>query len=636
MAHGVLQRVVHLAKISLTLLVRLEMFLQLLLLFLLGERASARENFVRPSHLAHFLDRIGRVHRLHAITVVSSLDSVSPSYLDELHCLLRCNGSNHFHLLPQMTATDEEATPLRFSQLQDEETLYVVFARNTTDGVIQSQARRARGRRYSKTLFLLKRKESPSRVARFFELLWKLQFRSALVVVAQRRFYQMDPYPSIRVIRMRRLSTYDPHHLFPPPNRQNFRGYRLSLPVQQDVPNTFWYQDSRTNAWQLDGMGGILITQLMSHLNVSLDLFPLVVNGSKLLNIAAITDLIIQGRVEMSPHLFDTLHPNHQVDYSYPAQVAPRCFMIPLENDISRSLYVFLPFSLTLWLCLLLTLLLVHFLFVRRVMPQSQLWRILGVPGAGRVRGRQERSFCGLIILFGIFILVQSYSTKLTSLLAVTLTQQNARSLEELFRLPYRILVLPSDQDAIVGSLGHAEQFAAKFSFTDPEHFDAKRIALDLEYIYPISRIRWQFFDMQQRFLRKKRFFFSGMCHGTYPFQYQLRVDSHFKDALHRFLLHVQQGGLADRWLETCYRRAHRMGYLKDFSTLAEMEEKLRLRPLALNMLAPAFSLLLCGLLGSSIAFVAEIRLSFGCRQRPPNRPTNRPPPRGLMLMHSK
>ncbi|XP_020801610.1 uncharacterized protein LOC110178729 [Drosophila serrata] len=608
------------------------MFLRLLvLLLLLGERnLIAKENFVRPSHLAHFLDRVGRVHRLHAITIVNSLESISASYLNELHRLLRSNSSNHFYLMPQMTATDEETTHVRFSRLQDEETLYVVFARNTRDAIIELQARRARGRRYSKTMFLLKCRESPSSVADFFELLWKLQFRSALVVVAKRNFYQMDPYPTIRVIRMRRLSAYDPHHLFPLPNRRDYRGYRLRLPVQQDVPNTFWYRDlHRSNSWHLDGVGGILVNQLMSHLNVSLELFSLVVNGSNLLNMAALTDLIIHGSVEMSPHLFDTLHPNSQVDYSYPAQVAPRCFMIPLDNDISRSLYVFLPFSLTIWLCLLLTLLLVHFLFVRRLMPDSQLWNILGVPGAGTVRSQKRkpgRGLCGLLILFGISILWQLYSTKLTSFLTVTLTRPNAGSLEELFRLPYRILVLPTDVDAIVASLGHGEQFAAKFSFTDPEHFDAKRISLDPEYIYPISRIRWEFFNLQQRFLRKKRFFFSKLCHGTFPFQYQLRVDSHFKDALHRFLLHVQQGGLADRWLETCYRRAHRMGYLRDFSTLAEMEEKLRLRPLALNMLVPAFSLFLCGLLASSIAFVVEINQSFGCRQRQPNRNTNRPP----------
>jgi len=602
------------------------MFLELLIILMVLQ-IGAKESFVRPSDLALFLDRIGRFHRLHAITLVHSLESVDPSYLDDLHRGLMGNSSNHFYLVPQMTATDSNSTQVRFSQLQDEETLYLVFARDSRDPVVQMQALRARGRRYSKTMFLLRKQESLEELEYFFKLLWKLQFRSSLVVVSARKFYQMDPYPTVRVIRMRKLSFYDPHHLFPFPNRRNFLGYKIRMPVQQDVPNTFWYQNPRTKVWEMEGLGGILINQLMKHLNVTMDLFRFKVNGSIAMNMTALTDLIVRDEVEMSPHLYDSLHPNIEVDYSYPAQVAPRCFMIPLDNEISRSLYVFLPFNLPLWLCLLVTLLLVQFVFVRRLMPDGGLWAILGVPGAGPARRRNHktsRNTCTFLILAGIFILVQSYSTKLASFLTVTLTRSPASSLEQLFRLPYSILVLPPDVEAIVGSLGHAEQFATKFSFTDPEDFNRKRITMAPEYIYPISSIRWRFFDLQQRFLRKKRFYFSKICHGSYPYQYQLRVDSHVKDALHRFLMHVQQGGLQDLWLETCYRKARHMGYLKDFSTLAELEEKLRLRPLALNLLAPAFSLFLCGLVGSGIAFLVEIRQSFGCRKRSP--PTNRNP----------
>ncbi|XP_017063450.1 uncharacterized protein LOC108102792 [Drosophila eugracilis] len=604
------------------------MFLQFLLVLLsLAYQIGARESFVRPSDLAQFLDRIGRVHRLHAITIVYSLGSINPSYLDNLHLELMCNSSNHFYLLPQMTATFENSSRVRFSRIQDEETLYLVFARDSRDEVIHLQAQRARGRRYSKTMFLLRDQESQEDLEDFFKLLWQLQFRSALVVVAAQKFYQMDPYPTIRVIRMRRLSSYDPHHLFPLPNRNNFRGYMLRMPVQQDVPNTFWYQNRRTKNWELDGLGGILITHLMRHLNVTLDMYAFKVNDSVLMNMTALVDLIISGDVELSPHLYDTLHPINDVDYSYPAQMSQRCFMIPLDNEISRSLYVFLPFSFPLWLCLLFTLLLVQYVFVRRLMPNGNLWAILGVPGAGAARCCNRKPvgcMSTLLILLGIFIIVQSYSTKLTSFLTVTLTRRPTSSLDEFFNLPYRILILPSDVNVIVGSLGHAQEFSTKFSFTNPENFNQKRIGMDPDYIYSISQIRWRFFDLQQRFLRKKRFFFSRICQGTFPFQYQLRVDSHFKDPLHRFLLHVQQGGLQDLWLETCYRKAHLMGYLKDFSTLADLEEKLQLRPLALNLLVPAFSLFLCGLVGSGIAFLVEIRQSFGCRQKPP--PTNSNP----------
>ncbi|XP_017127018.1 uncharacterized protein LOC108145883 isoform X1 [Drosophila elegans] len=602
-----------------------------LVLLLLGHHQirASRESFVRASDLAQFLDRIGRLHRLPGITIVNSMGSISPSYLDDLHRELMCNSSNHFYLMPQMTATEEDSSTVRFSRLQNEDTLYLVFARDSRDEVIQLQAHRARGRRYSKTIFLLRRHQSNRDVKYFFRLLWQLQFRSALVVVSAQKFYQMDPYPTISVIRMRRLSAYDPYHLFPAPSRRNFRGYRIRLPVQQDVPNTFWYQNQRTKALELDGLGGVVISQLMKHINVTLDVFSFAVNGSILMNMTALMDLIVQGKAELSPHLHDTLRPNNLVDYSYPAQISPRCFMIPLDNEISRSLYVFLPFSLNLWICWLFTMLIVQFVFVRRLMPDTHLWAILGVPGAGAARCENRkacRSISTFLILGGIFIMVQSYSTKLTSFLTVTLTRRPTGSLDELFRLPHRILVLPSDVEAIVASLGHADQFSSKFCLTDPQTFDRKRISMDPEYIYPISHIRWSFFDLQQRFLRKKRFFFSKICHGSFPYQYQLTVDSHLKDALHRFQLHVQQAGLQDLWLQTSFRRAHLMGYLQDFSTLADLEQKLRLRPLALNLLVPAFSLFLCGLVGSGIAFLVEIRQSFGCFGQKQTPPTNRNP----------
>ncbi|XP_022214198.2 uncharacterized protein LOC111068783 [Drosophila obscura] len=203
----------------------------MVILLLLPHQSREHElNFTLPGQLALFLDRIGYAHRLHAISIVNSRDSIDPDYLDDLHRQLRANASMHFQLLPQMTATDVDAQ-VRFSALLDENSLYVVFARNSRDPVIRLQAQRARGRRYSKTLFLLKHHEPYSALEEFFKLLWQLQFRSALVVVAQRWFYQMDPYPKMIVKRMRGISLYHLQQIFPQPTRKNFNGYELHLPV---------------------------------------------------------------------------------------------------------------------------------------------------------------------------------------------------------------------------------------------------------------------------------------------------------------------------------------------------------------------------------------------------------------------
>ncbi|KPU77718.1 uncharacterized protein Dana_GF27911 [Drosophila ananassae] len=601
----------------------------LILAILMTSPIGATGSFVQPIQLAQFMDRIGRVYRLTAFTVASSSDAVDLSYLDGLYRELRSNTTNHFRLLPQMTATSEEDEELKFSAIQDEETMYLVFARNHTDSIVELQAKRARGRRYCKTIFFIRDPIGGTDLAYFFDLIWRLQFRSALVVVAMRRFYQMDPYPEIRIIRMRKLASYDPLHLFPLPNRNNFKGYRLRLPVQEDIPNTFWSLYSQRTKRHLDGLGGTLITQFMAHLNVSLDLYPLLVNGSSSLDLNTLNGLIIQNKIEMSPHLYDTLHPNSQVDYSYPYLMCDRCFMIPLDNAIPRNLYVFMPFRSYLWTCFILTLLILHFFYVRRLMKSSQIWAALGLPGADRRRSSNTKLSSLLsssLILMGIFILVQSYTTRLTSFLTVTLTQKPAGTLEEILEMPNRILVVPSDVEIIVGSLGHSEEFKRKFSFADKHTFDLKRIAMDPEFIYPISRFRWKFFNNQQQFLRKKRFILTNICQGTFPFQYQLRIDSHFKDPLHQFQLRVRESALGRLWSSTSHHNAHLMGYLKDFSTLAELEETSRIRPLSITVLCPVFTLFLCGMLGSGIAFLFEIRHSLGCKKRGKPPPTNRNP----------
>ncbi|XP_034659435.1 uncharacterized protein LOC117895697 [Drosophila subobscura] len=595
-------------------------FVVILLLLLPHQSRALEMNFTLPGQLALFLDQIGCVHRLHDISIVNSRDSISADYLDGLHRQLRANGSMHFQLLPQMTATDAHAR-VRFSALQDEDSLYVVFARDSRDPVIQLQAKRARGRRYSKTLFLLQKEEPLPALEEFFKLLWQLQFRSALVVVAQRFLYQMDPYPKLRI---KRLSHYDLMEIFPPPNGRNLNGYELHLPVQLDVPNTFWSQDTLNHQWRLDGAGGVMLNQLMAHLNVSLKVYPLSVNGSQWLNMPAIIELIASNRIELSVHLYDTMQASKRVDYSYPVHLETRCFMIPKDNEISRTLYIFLPFQWSVWLSVLLTLLVVHFVGVRRFVPDSQLWALMGVPGcrlSGCYQHHIHRTVSCYLVLFGICLIYQLYSTKLTSFLTVSLSHKLASSLEEILRLPYPILAQPLDVQHIVGSFGHAEEFGRMFSLTDAQTFARRRLNMEPGYIYPISRLRWKFYNRQQRSLKTKLFYLSSLCHGTFAYQFQLRIDSHFKDPLHRFSLHVQEAGLTNVWLDRCYYSARRLGYVREFTTAEELLKDVR--PLAFNLMAPAFSLFLFGLLVSFVVFLVEIRPQSCCRKASSNSSTH-------------
>ncbi|XP_034104386.1 uncharacterized protein LOC117568103 [Drosophila albomicans] len=573
-----------------------------------------------PTDIVQLLDCIGRNYRVEEISIMLSHGASSPGFMNALHVQLSRNESNYFRLLPKVISTEESGG--RFSSFLNEGALFVIFARDSKDPVIEMQTLRGRGRRYCRTLFLLQRAESRKELRPFFERLWQQGFRTALIMVAQRRLYRMDPYPTLRVLQL--SPTHDERSLFPPTNHLNFKGYKLRVPVQLDVPATFWYNNM--GKVQLEGAGGKLFSELVRHLNVCLEVYPLYVNDSNYMDMGALIKLIVEQRIELSPHQFTTLQRSTLVDYSYPFRVVQRCFMVPRDSEIPRALYILLPFKMELWLCLLVQMLLLSMLhlaarYVRPWEPGIRLWALMGVPGY-RSALVPERS-CWLryplmlllasIFVFSVFVIVQTYTTKLTSLLAVSLSSIPTLNLHSLFQLPYSILVLPSDVDAIVDSFGHEQQFLQQFSYTNSSAFYAQRVEMSPGYIYPISTTRWSFLQQQQRYMKHKRFWLSDLCYGTFPYQFQLRIESHFKDHLHHFELHVNEAGLNEYWRSSTYRRAEKFGFIRDFASIESYEQLHKVRPMELNLLATVFYLYLVGLLLSLVAFLCEIVPQLWC-----------------------
>lgn len=571
-----------------------------------------------PLYLDQLLDRLGRVYQPDAISILHSKGATRPGFVDALHRAISQNDSNYFRWLPKLIGNEESHG--RFNRLTSEFPLFVIFAQHSLDPIINVQIMRSRNRRFCHTFFHFQHVESRQMIQNFFEHLWQRGFRSALVMVAGRRLYHMDPYPSVRVLRLKQ--THDERKLFPIRDRTNFMGYKLRVPVQVDVPATFWYhrQYPESDKLQLDGGGGTLIREFMQHLNVCLELYPLYVNGSNNLNMPVLVNLLAEDRYELSPHQFTTLQYSDKVDYSYPYRVVQRCFMVPLVNTVPRALYIVKPLQAQTWLCLLLAIavmLLMHNLAhrIRKTKTCINMLSLLGVSGCQPERKVASRMpFCfpqNLLIigclLFGISVLVQFYTTALTSMLAVTLTTKPFTMLDELFKHPFPIQVLRSDVDPIVTSFGHKKQFLRRFYFVDSNKFYANRVEMNPGYIYPLSTIRWNFINQQQRFMKHKRFWLSELCYGTFPYQFQLRSDSHFKYPLHFFELFVNEAGLHNHWESSWYRRAHEMGYVRDFTSLEHYKQMHLVAPMDLRLLATVFYLYILGIVVSVCTFVGEI-----------------------------
>lgn len=580
-----------------------------------------------PLDLPQLLDRLGRVRQLEAISIMHSRGATPAGFLDELHRGLSQNDSNYFRWLPKLIATEDSYGA--FNRITNDLTLFVIFAQHYLDPIIRVQTARARGRRFCPTFFHLQRVESRQTLQHFFEHLWLRGFRSALVMVAGRRLYHMDPYPTVRVLRLQQQ--HDERRLLPPRDRSDFMGYKLRVPVQVDVPATFWYRCHHDNVSkvQLDGEGGTLIREFMRHLNVCLELYPLYINGSNNLNMPALVQLLAEDRYELSPHQITTLQHSNKVDYSYPYRVVQRCFMMPLGNKIPRAFYIVLPLQVQTWLSLALiifVLAVVHHMaqWIRQSREYTTLWSLLGVPGCrGIYRVPSRFEFCfphKLFIissfLFAIFVLVELYTTKLTSMLAVTLTTKPFLTLEELFEQPFPIQLRHTDAQAIVSSFGHAKEFQRMFYYTNSSEFYENRVEMSPGYIYPLSTIRWNFLNQQQRYLRHKRFWLSQLCYGTFPYQFQLRSESHFRNPLHNFELHVHEAGLHNYWQGSWYRRAREMGYVRDFATYEHYEQMHQVSPMDLRLLSSVFYLYVVGIFVSLCTFLGEILL---CRNVSPH-----------------
>ncbi|XP_017842456.1 uncharacterized protein LOC108599843 [Drosophila busckii] len=577
-----------------------------------------------PADLAHLLQRTVGLQRLQCMSILHSSEAIAPGYLDELYGELRAAPDAHLSLLPQLIGTEHSTG--RLVDLTPQQTLFLVFARHTWDPVLKLHTDLARGRRYCKTLFLLQRVKSRAALLSFFQYLWLQGFRSALVQIGGEQLYRMDPYPSLQLVQLNR--TPDAPLIFPRPGRRNLQGYKLRLPVQLDVPSTFWYCNKQTGELQLDGIGGTMMSEFMRHINVRLELQPLYVNESNNLNMPALLQLLEEQRAELSPHKFTTLGRSVYVDYSYPFRIVQRCFMVPLHDSVPRGLYIFLPFQTPVWLSaalLFLVIFLVRWLAHRRLQLFSRFSSLLGIPGSQSAAQASyfhrlpwprylSKLFACLCIVFGVFIFVQMYATKLMALFSVTIRHKPSLTLDELLALPYPILVSPGEVAGIISSFGHEAAFHRRFAYAPPGEFYGQRTQMQAGYVYPISTIRWNFVSQQQRYLHHKRFWLSKLCYGTFPYQFQLAIDSHFKEPLHRFELHAHEAGLPSYWQRGWYTRALSFGFVHDFESAENFELRHQLCPLSLHLLAPVLYFYLFGLTLSLGAFLLETVSRFNIR----------------------
>lgn len=468
--------------------------------------------------------------------------------------------------------------------LKSDENLVIIFATNTKDKIIDIAIEALTLRRHIYTLFIMADDVNMKETKLFFNYLWQKQLRFSLLIMSNSHFYTMNPYPKLKVLNVTNRTA---NTIFPHRNVQNMLGYKVRVPVQNDIPLTFLHR--RNGKIQLSGIGGKLFREFMHNLNVDLSIY-LLTNVIEQLNSTKMTEFILNNQIEISPHLTKHKDAHKDISYSYPFILTRRCLILPLHNEISQNFVILLPFKWRVWLtiCILLVVLVLYqrlVLFVNTKFLDGHeellfdcsslmmaLTFLFNLPPP-RTRGRSLKNLhwctkysvlaAKLLTMWCGFIISQIYSTTLTSMLAVKLYSKPMATIESVISSEIPILVDESHMNSILASVNGSIRLRLQnlMHLTNIDEFIACRSELNQSYIYPLSEQRWHFLEKQNFY-----FWYSNVCFGVFPLQYQMRKDSHFFKPLMYFTLHVFEHGFMEHWrnealmyitLRNAYNQSH-------------------------------------------------------------------------------
>lgn len=579
---------------------------------------------------------LGLIYKFQTLYVLYNSDTIKKSWLNG-------NIDEMFNVQPSyfakrpFTITDVSSSSRSLHEMGgfSDNPLMVIIAVHPFDPVFLKLNEFLRGKKCISVVILLKENYDFRNLETLFKYLFKKQFRRVLALLTNDgHLYTMKPYPLVEMVNVTGKSVQD---YFPFEWKRDLKGYRIQVPVQIDVPNTFWYYDDRYKRIRIDGTGGKFFENFMKAMNVTMDIYPLYVNNSNHLNMNYIQELLLNESIEISPHMYNTLDRKSSNDYSYAYITTSRCMLLPTEDfnmfEIS-NVYIFHEALLFLIILLIVISELIVQLLIRYhpdfrnksiyhrynlpgtvafymicvliniPMPDIRFFNVHKVP----LRRYLRIILLYVVISFGGFCFSQMYSSSLTSRLTVSVPIKPKTTPEQIISMKKHIMATEQTRKIFLRDTTSGRKLVPKMIFTSPEIFNINRINMNMSYIYPVSSARWDIIRQQQLFLKTPRFWQSDVCVGTYPLQYQMRLDSPFKPFMRRFIMYTLEAGLLSHWKSHVFYRAKTFGhmrYFKDDET--NLKRSHTHKKFILTFKYVGISVYFCGVLLSSIAFVSEL-----------------------------
>ncbi|KAM7359458.1 LOW QUALITY PROTEIN: uncharacterized protein ACRADG_012817 [Cochliomyia hominivorax] len=506
--------------------------------------------------------------------------------------------------------------------------LMIIMAAHIYDPVLLKANQITRGKKNICILIFIKENEEEKNLKFLFEFLFRKQFRRVLVVTEGNKLYRMKAYPTVSVMNVSQECVKE---YFPPPLQWNLEGYVIKVPVQIDVPNTFWYYDKTLERIRLDGIGGIVFETFMKVMNVSMDIYPLFVNDSNYLNMDYIEEMLMNESIEISPHLYTTLRLK-PIDYSYSYITTSRCMMLPINDMKQFKVSHVVPYHWTIWSLIFIFIIvselvcqlalryhpdfkdnrLYHHYFPPGTVAFYMISILISAPLPNQklleIRKKSliqylRTLFCYTIIAFGGFCFSEMYSSTLTSRLTVSIPVEPKTSVEKILNMKEPIMATNQARRLFLNDPRFGARSLSKIIFTSPQEFHNNRMHMNTSYIYPTSEDRWSVLTEQQKFLTQKRFWLSNICVGNFPLRYQMRLDSPFEPYFRKFVMHVRETGLHSYWKSNVFRWAIKSGFLRYFKDHKSVKFYDKRQAFAFSLSTLTFWVYICGIVLSCATF---------------------------------
>ncbi|KAH8275619.1 hypothetical protein KR026_011755 [Drosophila bipectinata] len=402
-----------------------------------------------------------------------------------------------------------------------------------------------------------------------FKRLWHFQFLNVLVLHKD-QIYSYTPYPVVHFYKLDINAT----SLFPPATN-DFQGYEVSTPVENDIPRVFFIRDQKTGCWKPRGYGYRVFAEYLKRHNATLrvtnphqDHRP---NHS--VNMGKIIEMIHDGQLEISLHPYVDV-PENIGDHSYPLIVARNCLIVPVRNEIPRHAYLYLPLDRWSWLLLLGAVIYISGIIYwiqpgqehRTFNPLDGISRVLFISSPSRIYRPSLRYF---VVSFQLtilgFIVTNMYSIQLSSFFTTLVVGEQVDSMEQLVEQKQKVLVkhyeistflrhveprLVDKVSRLLVGANSSEQVSALLSF-------------NRSFAYPFTVERWEFFSMQQQYAFKPIFRFSSACLGAPIIGYPMRSDCHLQRSLNLFIMRIQDSGILKHWLVSDFNDALSFDYVR-------------------------------------------------------------------------